>query len=84
MMSKVVFVVTCLHKFDFVTKHPSIYAMDFWQDVVVRVPLVNLEDVARIKDVLSVEGDYSRLQTKQSFELTILSSTFFYDAKWAR
>ncbi len=51
--------------------------MDFWQDVVVRVPLVNLEDVARIKDVLSVEGDYSRLQTKQSFELTILSSTFF-------
>jgi hypothetical protein len=25
-------------------------------DVVVRVPLVNLEDVARIKDVLSVEG----------------------------
>jgi hypothetical protein len=48
------------------------------------VPLVNLEDVARIKDVLSVEGDYSRLQTKQSFELTILSSTFFYDAKWAR
>jgi hypothetical protein len=50
--------------------------MDFGQDVVVRVPLVNLEDVARIKDVLSVEGDYSRLQTKQSFELTILSSTF--------
>jgi hypothetical protein len=58
--------------------------MDFGQDVVVRVPLVNLEDVARIKDVLSVEGDDSRLQTKQSFELTILSSTFLTMLAWAR
>ncbi len=31
--------------------------MGVLQDTVLRVPLINLEDVARIKDALSVEGD---------------------------
>jgi hypothetical protein len=31
--------------------------MGVLQDIVLRVPLINLEDVARIKDALSVEGN---------------------------